>query len=146
MNIPNFHHFLAPLEYQACLENQKYQVIPSSDDGILSFKAKNCSIQFMKYAEFINQVNLEEIGNYAGCIDVTTISCTCNTEDCANQFLSERLQEASNENIKDEDNHLSYFIIVFVILIAFVLSVFIFILICLLFKYCLLSSPDELYL
>ena len=136
----------APQAYQACLENQKYQFKPNSDNGMLSMKAKNCSIQFMKYADFIYQENLEEIAEYANCIDITTISCTCNNEDCAHQFLSERLEEASIENMKNENNQLSHFVIVFVILIAFVLSIFIFVLISLLFKYCLLSSPDELYL
>ena len=145
----NFHFILAQLAYQACVESQKHPIISKSEPGNLLFISKNCSVQFMKYTDFIAQESLEELIDYEGCNDVTTISCTCSNEDCANQFLRQsfdRLQEASAENVENADNPLSLFVIIFVIVTSFVLSVFIFVLICLLIKYCLWPNPNEFYL
>ena len=132
--------------YHSCSAFQKQQLNSNTNQGQFSLKAKNCSVQVMKYSDFIRQENIEELAEYEGCVDVTTITCICNNMECANHFFNDPLKELTDENTDDESNHLSYVVTFFVFLVAFILAVFVFILISLLIKYCLLSDPDELHL
>ena len=119
----------------------------NTNTGRILLKAKNCSVEVMKYSDFTHQEKLEELPDYEGCLDVTTITCVCNTMECAHHnFFNGPLHEAHDENKENESSHLSYIVIFFVFLVSFILAVFVFILIALLIKYCLLSSPDELHL